>query len=160
VRAGTVPATDYLALVLSLAAAGEQDLVVWTQIDGGVGTLLNALSRVPGAVEKFHLFIQKVYAPLADRLTWTPAADESQQTSVLRGRILQRLGRSGHEATVTHARQLFRQHVDDGLQLHADLRRTVSSDVSYIIARYRSADLFYCRACRWRRHFRFIATYV
>jgi hypothetical protein len=69
-----------------------------------------------------HTYINVLFGTLYFYYFYICAA---QQVSVLRGLLLLRLGRCGHKPTIEMAQKLFKQHVDDGMNLHPDLRRAV-----------------------------------
>uniref|UniRef100_A0A914USM4 Puromycin-sensitive aminopeptidase n=1 Tax=Plectus sambesii TaxID=2011161 RepID=A0A914USM4_9BILA len=125
VKAGRVPATQFLSL---LSACSEEDeYTVWATLDGGVGAIANVLNRAGNESLKarFDAFVRKAYAPVAAKLGWDAAKDEDSQVSMLRALIQGRLGKAGDQATIEAARGKFKDHVDNGTELHPDLRMTI-----------------------------------
>ncbi len=70
-------APQFLELVA--ACVEENEYTVWQEMDSGIGTLMNVLSRtVEETVAKFDTFVRKVYGTICEKVTWNTIEGESQ----------------------------------------------------------------------------------
>lgn len=92
-----------------------------------MGNVLQQADDGGKAKKIFDEFVVKAVAPVGQRVGWDAVLGESGQQSMLRSLIQSRLGKSGHPPTLQKARELFDAYIQQGKELHPDLRLTVSS---------------------------------
>jgi puromycin-sensitive aminopeptidase len=118
VRAGVLPASNYLSLVKLFSS--ETDPTVWGLIIGSMNTLHSLLPKDMQPV--FAATVRKLVTPTYKRLGWQPSADDDVQTRELRGSIIGVLGTLGQDKAVrSRAAKAFRAWKKD--------RATVDSNV-------------------------------
>ncbi|KAI1732802.1 peptidase family m1 domain-containing protein [Ditylenchus destructor] len=122
VEAGKISATQFLNFLG--ASANEDEYIVWSAIDHGVGSLSNVLSHHGDAAlkQKFDEYVCKCLEPVANRLTWNPKPNEESQIGLLRALILSRLAKCGHKATIDTALAKFQAYVNENADIVPDLR--------------------------------------
>jgi aminopeptidase N len=117
VEQGTQPLADYLAL----AGAMGDDLNerAWNQIIEVLSTVAQAERGTPGN-QAYIAYASALLKPVATRLGWQPAADETAGVQRLRRSVLSRLGAWGDADVVAEARKRFAAFVTDHRSMTPD----------------------------------------
>uniref|UniRef100_A0A0N4ZAG9 Aminopeptidase n=1 Tax=Parastrongyloides trichosuri TaxID=131310 RepID=A0A0N4ZAG9_PARTI len=125
VKAGKLNAVNYLKLFE--ASKNEEDFVVRSALELGIGSISNVLSRFEDQeiLKRFNAFVIKNLEPLANKLGWEAKAGEDGKIAQLRGLILNRLARSKHQPTIETARKIFNNHYDNKVDIDPNLRNAI-----------------------------------
>ncbi|MRX09745.1 M1 family peptidase [Pseudoduganella sp. FT25W] len=117
VEQGTQPLASYLSLV---AAMGDDpNERAWNQIIEALSTVEQAERGTPGHAA-YLAYASKLLKPVATRLGWQPAADETAGVQRLRRSIIGRLGAWGDQEIVAQARQRFAAFLKDRQSITPD----------------------------------------
>ncbi|HLI14456.1 MAG TPA: M1 family metallopeptidase [Acidimicrobiales bacterium] len=124
----------------------EQDPHVWSVVLGALRTL-DVVAR-PADRPALAAYTRRLLGPRLERLTWERAADEDEQTPVLRASLIGALGTIGEDGlVVARAREAFAADQSGARPYDADLAAAILSVVaahadeaafSAIVARYRA----------------------
>uniref|UniRef100_A0A8C4QVC2 Aminopeptidase n=1 Tax=Eptatretus burgeri TaxID=7764 RepID=A0A8C4QVC2_EPTBU len=106
------------------AYVGETNYTVWCDISSNLSTLSGLFSGTD-FYDSFLQYIIDLFTLIAQRLGWDPKQGEGHLDALLRGLVLGRLGKAGHQPTIEEARRRFRDHVEGKHVLSADLRTPV-----------------------------------
>jgi aminopeptidase N len=117
VESGTQPLDSYLALVGALG--DEPNERAWSQILEALGTVERAERGTPGH-KAFVAYAAGLLKPVATRLGWQPAADETAGAQRLRRSVLGRLGAWGDRDVVAEAQKRFAGFVADHKSIAPD----------------------------------------
>ena len=117
VEKGTQPLADYLNLAGALG--DELNERAWNQILEALATVERAERGTPGH-KAYVAHASKLLKPLATRLGWRPAADETAGVQRLRRSVLSRLGAWGDRDIVAEAQKRFAGFVADRNSLAPD----------------------------------------
>uniref|UniRef100_A0A0N5CHZ9 Aminopeptidase n=1 Tax=Strongyloides papillosus TaxID=174720 RepID=A0A0N5CHZ9_STREA len=125
VKAGKLDGTHFVKLFE--ASINEDDYVVRSTLDAGIGALSNVLARFEDTdvVGRFNSFVIKNLEPLAAKLGWEAKKDEDGRVSQLRGLVLNRLALAGHKPTIDAAREKFYDHYKNKTNIDPNLRSTI-----------------------------------
>jgi aminopeptidase N len=127
VESGAQPLSRYLALA---AAMGDHpNERAWNQVLGAFDTIERAERGTPGH-DAFVAWARGVVKPVADRMGWTPAADETAGVQRLRRTLIAHLGAWGDQAVVAEARKRFARFVADRDSLAPDDQGTILTIVA------------------------------
>ena len=88
-----------------------------------IGQAIGMIDRIANDEERTELggVVRRLYQPVLKRLTWTPAAGESEQAGELRGMVVEMLGIYGHDSDViAEALRRF-----DANEVSGDLARAI-----------------------------------
>ncbi|KAM8947367.1 puromycin-sensitive aminopeptidase [Pelodytes ibericus] len=121
-RAGIISTVAVLKVME--AFVNEPNYTVWNDLSSNLGVLSTLLSHTEFH-EEIQGFIRDVFSPIGQRLGWDPKPGEGHLDALLRGLVLGRLGKAGHQPTIEEARRRFKDHVDGKNTLNADLRNPV-----------------------------------
>ncbi|XP_048416286.2 puromycin-sensitive aminopeptidase [Stegostoma tigrinum] len=143
IRNLTLPPVDRLGLqndLFSLARAGiigtvevlkvmeaflnEPNYTVWSDLSCNLGTLSTLMSHTDFH-EEMQEFIVDLFLNIGQKLGWDPKHNEGHLDALLRGLVLGKLGKAGHQPTIEEARRRFKDHVEGRQVLSADLRSPV-----------------------------------
>lgn len=118
--------------VLEILSAykGEDNYNVWVEIAGVLGAIDFALHGRPSQKE-FRKFAIKLLEPIMKELNYVSHASDSHSTSLLRGMIMNQLGRYGYEETVSRARAGWNDMVNGIAEINPDLRAAVYNTVAH-----------------------------
>ncbi len=98
---------------LASAFRDEQEQAVWGALLGAIGAIGHHLVT-DGTRPRYERWVAGLLAPLADRLGWAPAGEESDLVRRLRGRVIDSLGRLANlPQVVEQARSVHEQRVAD-----------------------------------------------
>lgn len=124
-RAGLTTTSSSLRLVGSFASETNYRVVsVLASWLGNVGSVWNSEPQIAN----IDSLIRQAFAPMFDRLTWTPLEGEDAENTLLRTLVISRLVESDHPATIAHARGLWQQMVEQGPDaVPTDLRSVIYS---------------------------------
>ncbi len=124
VQAGKASTVEALELMKAFKD-GETSYVVWSAILNSLGKLQVLLAHDETINLKFKDFVVDLLNNIAAHVGWTPKEDEHHVASLLRSKVLTRIGCYGHEATVTEAKRRFAEHFANKSLIPADLRGCV-----------------------------------
>jgi puromycin-sensitive aminopeptidase len=127
-RAGYLPATQFLALVS--AYAQEREYPVWSDLAGSLGWLSNLLAGEPFEPQ-LKAFARRLMQPIVTHLGWEPRPNESHLDALLRGIVLHEIGHYDEASVMVEARARFDRYVRDPQAVHPDLRSTVLNLAAY-----------------------------
>ena len=88
-----------------------------------IGQAIGMIDRIANDEERVELggVVRRLYQPVLQRLTWNPAAGESEQAGELRGMVIEMLGIYGHDSDViAEALRRF-----DANEVSGDLARAI-----------------------------------
>jgi len=117
VENGTQPLADYLALASALG--DEVNERAWNQIIEALATVERAERGTAGHAA-YVAYASKLLKPVATRLGWQPAADETAGVQRLRRSVIARLGAWGDRDIVAEARKRFAGFVADRKSIAPD----------------------------------------
>eukprot|EP00079_Xenopus_tropicalis_P018894 XP_012808030.1 PREDICTED: aminopeptidase puromycin sensitive isoform X1 [Xenopus tropicalis] len=121
-RAGMINTAEVLKVME--AFVNEPNYTVWSDLSCNLGILSTLLSHTDFH-EEIQCFVRDVFSPIGQRLGWDPKPGEGHLDALLRGLVLGKLGKAGHQPTLEEARRRFKEHVDGRNVLSADLRSPV-----------------------------------
>ncbi|EGO21509.1 hypothetical protein SERLADRAFT_372157 [Serpula lacrymans var. lacrymans S7.9] len=103
----------------------EKEFLVWDSIAGNVATLLSAWWEQPRIVELLNKFRQSLYGPIAQRLGYDYAVDETADTTQLRTRAIEQAARAGDARVIGELKSRFAEYMKTGddSKIPADLFR-------------------------------------
>jgi puromycin-sensitive aminopeptidase len=127
-RAGYLPATQFLALATAYAA--EREYPVWSDLAGSLGWLSNLLAGEPFE-SQLNAFARDLLRPIVAHLGWEPRSHESHLDALLRGIVLHEIGHYDEATIIAEARERFERYVRDSQAVHPDLRSTVLNLAAY-----------------------------
>ena len=122
VRAGYLPATEFLALVT--AYRNESDASVWRDLAANLGDLDTLVSRAPSRAA-FQRFARDLFRPAAQRMGWEARPGEGHLDALLRSTVLSQAGHYGHEEALRTAQAYFQRYVKDSAAVRPDIRGVV-----------------------------------
>ena len=114
---------------VSLASAfgDEQEQAVWGALLGAIGAMGHHLVT-DGTRPRYQRWVAGLLAPLADRLGWAPAPEETDLVRRLRGRVIDSLGRLANlPEVVEQARSVYEQRVADPTSVDPEVAGAVIS---------------------------------
>ncbi|ESO94410.1 hypothetical protein LOTGIDRAFT_202512 [Lottia gigantea] len=123
-RAGFISTVDVLTVIE--AYTNETVCTVWNTLSSNLSSLANILQYTE-YFDIYKQFVRKLFKPIAQKLGWEDKTGVDE--AILRGIVLNKVGRYGDEATVTEARKRFKDHVSGIKPLAADLRGCVYGTV-------------------------------
>ncbi|KAK3736507.1 hypothetical protein QZH41_009395, partial [Actinostola sp. cb2023] len=121
-RAGLVSTTDFLKVVE--AYSNEVNYTVWNDMISNLASLALVL-QYTDFYKGFGDFCLTLFKPIADKLGWDAKEGEGHLDALLRGLVINRLGKYGDEATVKEAQRRFEAHCKKESTIDADLRSAV-----------------------------------
>jgi aminopeptidase N len=124
---GYEPLPDFLELANQ--AASVSDPVVLLTLLRGLEDLDYHYQGLAGQA-LFRTHARRMLQPLYARIGWTAAADESQNTALLRAELLRALGQFDDAVVIGQARSLFAAYLHDPASLDGESRRTVLAIVA------------------------------
>jgi aminopeptidase N len=127
VENGTQPLPRYLALASGLHDHPNER--AWNQVLGAVDTIERAERGTPGHAA-FVAWSRNLLKPVATRMGWQPAADETAGVQRLRRTLLAHLGAWGDADVVAEARRRFTAFVADRGSLAPDDQATILTIVA------------------------------
>ena len=119
---GEASLQSFLALASSMGA--DRDARAWQQILRALAIIEYAERGSPGH-EAFASYARALIKPVADRLGWDAAPQETPDVVDLRDTLLRDLSRWGDRATVDEARRRFAGFVQDPEKMSADAQTTL-----------------------------------
>ncbi len=119
VNAGRGSPSDYFSLVQTLRA--ERSLAVMDSILGVIGEVGRLENGQPGELG-FRAFAASLLRPIFESLGWDPKPGEARNDLILRGALLEELGRLGDQEILTEARRRFGAFKEDASALSPNLR--------------------------------------
>lgn len=114
---------------VSLASAfrDEQEQAVWGSLLGAIASIGHHLVTA-GTRSRYEQWVAGLLAPLADRLGWAPAGEETDLVRRLRGRVIDSLGRLANlSEVVEQARSVYEQRVADPTSVDPEVAGAVIS---------------------------------
>jgi len=126
-ESGKAPASQFLDLFIQ-CCEGEDEHMIWTVINGGLGTISNLLEHLEDGGKlkgRFNAFIRQNLEKHVNELGWVPKTGEDKETSLLRALIIGRIAKAGHKPTIEIALEKFGEYTNNGTELVADLRAVV-----------------------------------
>lgn len=126
--AGKIPVQQYLRVLQ--AYNQESDFAVWECI-------CDCLERLDRFVDtksrpSFAKFVRTLLRPCYERLGWQKAPGESLSTSIVRSRVIEKLGSLAEDREVIlKARELFAGYVKSGQGIDPDLLDAVTDIIAY-----------------------------
>ena len=132
-QAGRLDVRRYLALVEGLGK--ETDRSVWDHVIGAL-RFLRELIDVPQERADFDRYIVQVLKKPFTRVGWEARPNESGDTAILRGALIEALGRSGDAAVIREARERFSAR--DRKPIEATMRPAVLN----VVGRYADDETF------------------
>ncbi|XP_064598635.1 puromycin-sensitive aminopeptidase-like isoform X2 [Liolophura sinensis] len=121
-RAGEISTVDVLKV--SEAFTNEENYTVWSDLNKNLSQIA-LLIQYTDYYDDYKSFSKKLFGPLGERLGWDTKPNEGPLVAMLRELVITRLGRYGHETTVTEAKARFEAHYTGAKVLPADLRSPV-----------------------------------
>jgi len=120
--AGQAAAADYFKLVE--AVTSDEQRAVWRQV---IDTLLDIdrLERGLAGRAVFRAYARSILRPVFARVGWDAAANESEDTTILRSLLISALGSLDDPAVAAEARKRFEGFLANPLSLSANLRDAV-----------------------------------
>lgn len=112
-QSGNSPTT--LALDLAKSYIGEEDYTVWSQLTGQILKLDSLLALEPFYGD-FKEYGQSIYVEIAKKIGWQAKAGEKHTDSLLRGMVLNMLGRFEDQETIKTAQGMFGKKIDPDLK--------------------------------------------
>nr|XP_036220181.1 puromycin-sensitive aminopeptidase-like isoform X2 [Bactrocera oleae] len=147
VQAGQASTAEVLKLIDSYR--NETNYTVWTAITNSLANLHILISHTD-LMDDFNRYGEKLYRPVADRLSWDVREGENHLDTLLRSLILSRLVSFRCKDIIAEAQKRFNQHADGTNPIPADLRSTCYKAVlqdgdekifNEMLQLYRSTDL-------------------
>lgn len=130
VRAGILPAQDYLALVKVFST--ETDPNVWAIITASLGHLHTLTAPGSDARKGLSAFIKNLVKPTQTKLGLEPGTEDSVQTRQLRGSLIGVLGTIGEDEEIAKAGQeLFEKWKKDRQSVDANVVPATVSIAAY-----------------------------
>ena len=123
-RAGYIKATEFLNLVS--AYTDEEDTSVWRDIAGNIGDLDSLLSEEE-IYPLFKKFALGLFLPLANKMGWKEAENETHLKILLRSLALSQAGYFGDQVTINRASELFEDLIKRDKPVPPNLRGCVYS---------------------------------
>ena len=127
VEAGEQPLGQYLSLAKALGPEPEER--AWSQVVEALAMIEHDERDNPGH-GAFAAYARSVVRPVAERLGWAPAADETPGTRTLRRTLLNRLGAWGDSDVLAEARRRYARFIQDHKQIEPDDQEFVLSIVA------------------------------
>ncbi|EDO44762.1 predicted protein [Nematostella vectensis] len=124
--AGVVSSCDFLKVVEAFSA--ETNYTVWNDLTVNLSSLALVM-QYTDCYDSLKRFCLKLYEPIFTKLGWDAKPGEGHLDALLRGLVIGRLGKYGHEATVAEAKRRFEAHCTGKAAIPADLRSAVYSIV-------------------------------
>ncbi|GCB65116.1 hypothetical protein scyTo_0009924, partial [Scyliorhinus torazame] len=121
-RAGIIGTVEILKVME--AFVNEPNYTVWSDLSCNLGILSTLLSHTDFH-EEMQDFIVDLFLHIGQKLGWDPKHNEGHLDALLRGLVLGKLGKAGHQPTIEEARRRFKDHVEGKHVLSADLRSPV-----------------------------------
>ena len=122
VRAGYLPATEFLALVT--AYRNESDASVWRDLAANLGDLDTLVSREPSRAA-FQRFARDLFRPAAQRMGWEARPGEGHLEALLRSTVLSQAGHYGDVEALRTAQAYFQRYAKDSAAVRPDIRGVV-----------------------------------
>jgi aminopeptidase N len=129
VEAQRVGATNYLDLVKALG--NETTAAIWQGVLGNLG-YIDRLERGRPERNTYRLAMIGLVRPQLQRLGWEPRPDEPAPDTLLRGGVIDLLGRFGDKEVIAWARERFQKFLQQPDSLPPNLRPCVIN----IVGRY------------------------
>ena len=112
---------------LASAFGDEREQAVWGALLGAIGAMGHHLVT-DGARPRYEGWVAGLLAPLADRLGWAPADEETDLMRRLRGRVIDALGRLANlPEVVEQARSVYEQRLADATSVDPEVAGAVIS---------------------------------
>nr|AGU09876.1 Peptidase family M1 [uncultured organism] len=127
VENGSQPLATYLTLASALGANPNER--AWNQVLGAVDTIERAERGTPGH-DAFVAWSRNLLKPVATKMGWKPAADETAGVQRLRRTLLAHLGAWGDADVIAEARRRFAAFVADPSSLAPDDQATILTIVA------------------------------
>lgn len=119
VQAGQISTVDVLQLID--AYRNEENFTVWTAITNSLSKMQAILYHTELS-EKFDIYGQHLYAPVAKKIGWDVSKGEHHLMTLLRSLVLHRLISFSCQDTINEAKKRFENHINGVCLLPADLR--------------------------------------
>src|SRR5579859_692165 len=126
VQAEKLSPADYLDLLASLKS--ETAPVVWTGVLASLRQIDDSLRTSPDRAG-FRAFAVELLTPALAHFGWDAKADDDSQTKLIRGPLIDALGRFGSEPVIAESRRRFTAFEADRNSLPPDLRGAVLANV-------------------------------
>ena len=123
-RAGLLTVTQFLAL--AEAYVNETDATVWADLGANLSNLDTLLGDA-AYYANFQSFARRIFQPIGRKVGWVARPEEGHLDALLRTTVLAELGNYGDEGTLTKARNLFDDYVEEPDRVHPDIRGVVFS---------------------------------
>ena len=111
-------------LALASAMGADRDARAWQQIARALAIIEYAERGSPGH-QAFAAYARTLIKPVADKLGWDAAPQETPDVGDLRDTLLRDLSRWGDQATIDEARRRFAAFIKDPHGLSADAQTTL-----------------------------------
>ncbi len=123
-QSGQTPTTS--ALELALAYKYEEDYTVWAELTGHLSQL-DSLLAYEVFYNQFRIYGQKIYKDIADKMGWEKRREDKHTDSLLRGMVLNMLGKFGDEEVIKKAQDLYGSLIKSGMtnSIDPDLKGVV-----------------------------------
>jgi puromycin-sensitive aminopeptidase len=110
----------------------QTDYTVWADLSASLSYLLSIFGQA-GLDDKLNQFIVRLYSKVGTQLGWEGKEEEDHLTQMLRSLVIPRLGKAGHDDTISEACRRFNAFAASGYKegLVADLRSGVYSIVLF-----------------------------
>ncbi len=126
VQSGRLPLASYLDVLAALPRVKDSSrTMLWSLARTELDFLDTALAGRP-AQQRLRTIASQLLAAQLDQLSWTPAAQEDDQTAELRGTLIAQLAKFGHAPTVAQALRAFDEDDAGARYLPASLRQPVT----------------------------------
>lgn len=112
-QSGETPTT--MALELALSYVNERDYTVWNELTGHISQLDSILS-FESFYEDYRRLGRQIYSGIAQKMGWEKRTGEKHTDLLLRGMVLNILGRFGDLGTIKTAQNLFGNKIDPDLK--------------------------------------------
>jgi aminopeptidase N len=122
VEAGRASPATYLDLTKQLG--GETELVVWRSVLDALHQIDNLLRGAPER-DAFRAYGAGLIHPVLDRLGWDPKPGETSEAALLRGSVIDMLGRFGDAGVIAESKKRFEAFLADPASLSPSLREAV-----------------------------------
>ncbi len=132
---GDAPFSRYLDLVGKTPQDGEP--IITSNVAGDLSGLHGLFRNQPGE-DKFAAFALEWLKPAFDHVGWDKAPGESENTAILRARMIAALAAFGDEAVIAEARRRFEAY----LEVPEYLDPSILSTVVYTVAAKADAAMF------------------
>lgn len=127
VQCGNLSMPNYLSALGTLCTIYEEnDPNVWSVILGSLNTIRRILPAEEEEVaDGFLNLVRSLVLPKLRKLGWTPASNESSESSRLRSMLIGCLGALGDQAALAHIKELYESYKANRSSVDANLVPTI-----------------------------------